>query len=167
MLSLKFMEDFCGLQEAFLGTNRSGQFAGKSNNKLPLWDLSINSICSIVYCSAHWFVFMKNENPRASNHSINYLGVFPRWLYLTMGYPTCCPGHPEIDALNEFANRNAMPAGGTEMARAYTDGSARARVTGGKDLKMSQAYPAGCLGFLHVSTKFIVFACIATPPKCI
>ena len=67
---------------------------------------------------------------------------------------TCCPGHPEIDALNEFANRSAMPDAGTEMARSYTDGSGRARVTGGKDLKMSQSYPAGCLGFL-LSSSFL------------
>ena len=46
-----------------------------------------------------------------------------------------------MERINDEADRSLVPSGSTEMVRHYTDGKGRARICGGRDLKLSQSYP--------------------------
>ena len=54
-------------------------------------------------------------------------------------------GEPEADEFNDHADRSLRPHN-PNMVRHYTDGNGQARITGGSELKASQAYPVRTFG---------------------
>ena len=56
-------------------------------------------------------------------------------------------GEPEAVEFNDYADRSLHPPN-PNMVRRYTDGQGQQRITGGKALRASQAYPRRFLGLV-------------------
>ena len=71
--------------------------------------------------------------------------VEPLRLGKFLGFP-CAQGSPEAARFNDWEDRTRLLARQSQMVVHYTDRSGRARITGGADLKRSQAYPKKLFG---------------------